>query len=272
MTEAGAPEGRAVFGHMGMPNSRLLYEPWVRLAEVQGIRLIGYDRPGYGGSERDAGRSVARCAEDVQTIAETLGVERMAMWGVSAGGPHALACAALLGDLVAAVAVLASPAPPGADGVDDDEGDDSDGVPTDPAVLRAELEEARAEMLAATPEATVTGWQEEESLSAADSDALTPALAGYLRQVGASWAWHRALTDGATIIWHSSRSPGGLRSSRSGCRCWCCMVVRIGSCRSRMASGWPPTFQRRRHGSLITTGISRSWAESRAFTSGCWSG
>lgn len=127
---------------------------------------------------------MASCARDVQTITEALGIERLAMWGYSGGGPHALACAALLDDLVAAVAVLASLAPTGADRLEDAEGTDSEGGATDHAALRGELEQARAEMLAATPETTVTMMQDEEALSAADSEALTPALAGYLCEVG----------------------------------------------------------------------------------------
>lgn len=80
--------------------------------------MISYDRPGYGGSDRDPGRSVSSCAEDVRAIARALGIDRLAVWGISGGGPHAIACAALLEDLVAAVAVLASPAPWGAEGLD----------------------------------------------------------------------------------------------------------------------------------------------------------
>ena len=87
-------------------------------AERQGIRVISYDRPGYGGSTRQPGRTVADCATDVRTIADGLAIERLAVWGISGGGPHAIACAALLGDLVPAVAVLASSAPWGAEGLD----------------------------------------------------------------------------------------------------------------------------------------------------------
>lgn len=183
VTEAGVPQGTPVFVHMGMPNSRLLFEPWLRLAEQQGIRLISYDRPGYGGSDLAADRSVASCAQDVQTIAETLRIERLAMWGYSAGGPHALASAALLDDLVAAVAVLGSLAPPGAVSLEEAEGSDNEGLATDHAALRAELEHRCVEMLGATPETMVRVLQEDEVLSAADSDALTPALAAYLCEV-----------------------------------------------------------------------------------------
>jgi pimeloyl-ACP methyl ester carboxylesterase len=182
--ERGVPDGRPVLVHNGTPNSRLLYEPSVRLAERQGIRMIGYDRPGYGGSDRDPGRSVASCVKDVRAIADALGIERLAVWGISGGGPHAIACAALLPDLVPAVAVLASPAPWGADGLDYFEGmgrenvEDIEVMLKDRAAGRAKHEKDRVEMLAATPETIYTTT--ETLLSPVDREALTPALTEFL--------------------------------------------------------------------------------------------
>lgn len=115
--EAGA-DGPLVLVQQGTPMSGLLFEPHVRDAELRGIRLVGYDRPGYGGSTASPGRSVADAAADVRAIADALEVERLAVWGISGGGPHALACAALLPDRVAAVASLASVAPIDAEGLD----------------------------------------------------------------------------------------------------------------------------------------------------------
>jgi pimeloyl-ACP methyl ester carboxylesterase len=71
-----------------------------------GVRLIAFDRPGYGKSDRKPGRRVADGAEDVSEIADALGLDRFAVLGRSGGGPHALACAALLPDRVTRVAVL----------------------------------------------------------------------------------------------------------------------------------------------------------------------
>ena len=116
--EAGQPNGFPVLVHNGTPNSRLPYHLWVRDAQSRGIRLICYDRPGYGGSSPQAGRSVANAADDVAAIATELGIDRLAVWGVSGGGPHSLACAALLPDLVVAAAAVASVAPYGAEGLD----------------------------------------------------------------------------------------------------------------------------------------------------------
>ena len=116
--EEGDPNGVPVVVHHGTPASGLLYRSWVALAQEQGIRLIGYDRPGYGGSTRHTGRSVGDCAADVEAIADALGLERFATWGISGGGPHALACAALCDDRLAAVASLAAVAPYDAEGLD----------------------------------------------------------------------------------------------------------------------------------------------------------
>ena len=118
VVEAGDPTGPAVVVHNGTPMSRLLYHPNVADCEGRGLRLIGYDRPGYGDSTPQPGRTVADAAGDVATIADALGIERFATWGISGGGPHALACAALLPDRVVAAASLASVAPYDADGLD----------------------------------------------------------------------------------------------------------------------------------------------------------
>ena len=118
IVEAGAADGLAVLVHNGTPMSRLLFRPCVEDAEQRGIRLIGYDRPGYGGSTPHPGRKVADAARDVAAIADALDIDRLATWGISGGGPHALACAALLPERVVAAASLASVAPYPAEGLD----------------------------------------------------------------------------------------------------------------------------------------------------------
>ena len=90
--EAGDLGGRPVLVHNGTPNSRTLYGPAAADAAARGLRLIGYDRPGYGGSTPQPGRTVVDCAADVRAICAGLGIDRRAMWGVSGGGPHVLAC------------------------------------------------------------------------------------------------------------------------------------------------------------------------------------
>lgn len=113
--EAGNPDGIPIIVYHGTPGSRLLNPKWIEDALSCGIRLISYDRPGYGGSSPQPGRTVASAADDLATIADKLNLDRLGIWGHSGGGPHALACAALQPDLVFAAASLASPAPFDAD-------------------------------------------------------------------------------------------------------------------------------------------------------------
>jgi pimeloyl-ACP methyl ester carboxylesterase len=131
---------------------------WLRDAQQRGIHLLSYDRPGYGGSTAQPGRSVADCTHDVRAIAQALGIDRLAVWGFSGGGPHALACAALLPDLVTAVASLASLAPYGGEGLDYFTGmgqanvDDIRLMLDDPRAAREKGRQDRVDMLTATPE------------------------------------------------------------------------------------------------------------------------
>jgi pimeloyl-ACP methyl ester carboxylesterase len=117
--DLGDPAGKPVLVHAGTPNSRHLYGPHLVDAVTRGLRLVCWDRPGYGGSTPQAERTIADVAADVRTICAALGFERVGTWGISGGGPHALACAALLPDLVAAAASLAAPAPYPAEGLGD---------------------------------------------------------------------------------------------------------------------------------------------------------
>ncbi|MBU2665584.1 alpha/beta hydrolase [Actinoplanes bogorensis] len=109
--ESGARDGVPVFLLHGTPGSRLGPKPRAGVLYRLGIRLITYDRPGFGGSDRHQGRRVADCAADVATIADDLGLDRFTVVGRSGGGPHALACAALLPERVTRAAVLVSLAP-----------------------------------------------------------------------------------------------------------------------------------------------------------------
>ncbi|HEX5241384.1 MAG TPA: alpha/beta hydrolase, partial [Candidatus Limnocylindrales bacterium] len=85
----------------GSPQSGAILEPIATAAAPREIRVVSYGRPSYGGSTPLPGRDVASAASDVGAIADALGLERFAVMGASGGGPHALACAALLGDRVA---------------------------------------------------------------------------------------------------------------------------------------------------------------------------
>ena len=184
--EGGDPGGFPVLMHHGTPMSGMPYDRHRELANEQGIRLIGYNRPGYGGSTRQAGRRVADCAADVDAIADALGLERHACWGVSGGGPHVLACAALCDERCVAVASLAAVAPIDAEGLDwlDGMGEENHvefgKTREGEGVLRPYLEHEAEGVLAAQPDDLLRLF--ETLLGPADRAVLSGDFAAWLLQ------------------------------------------------------------------------------------------
>ena len=110
--EFGAPQGRAVFWLHGTPGARRQIPTEARVfAERENIRLIGIDRPGIGSSTPYQYENVVAFADDMRTIADILGIEHLAVVGLSGGGPYTLACAAAMPDRVVGVGVLGGVAP-----------------------------------------------------------------------------------------------------------------------------------------------------------------
>lgn len=184
VVQGGDPQGLPVFVHHGTPGTNLLFEGWLAQASEDGIRLISHDRPGYGGSDRHEGRSVADVAGDVTAIADALGIERFATWGISGGGPHSLACAALLADRLIACGSLASVAPWGAEGLDFLEGMGEDnhiefGAALEgPEALEPYLKSMREQMRGVTIEEVSASMS--SLLSEVDQAVFTGELASYL--------------------------------------------------------------------------------------------
>jgi pimeloyl-ACP methyl ester carboxylesterase len=117
-THPGAPDRLAVVWHHGTPNIGTPPEPLFGASERLGIRWVSYDRPGYGGSSPNPGRSAASAAFDVTAVAEAVDIDRFAVMGHSGGSVHALACAALLPKRVIGTVGMAALAPFDADGLD----------------------------------------------------------------------------------------------------------------------------------------------------------
>ena len=117
--EFGDPQGRAIFWLHGTPGARRQIPMEARVyAEQQKIRLIGIDRPGIGSSTPYQYDTVFAFADDLRTIADTLGIDKMEVIGLSGGGPYTLACAAAMPDRVVAAGVLGGVAPvQGADAI-----------------------------------------------------------------------------------------------------------------------------------------------------------
>ncbi|WP_046316259.1 alpha/beta hydrolase [Mycobacterium sp. UM_Kg1] len=110
--EFGAPQGRAMFWLHGTPGARRQIPVEARLyATEANIRLIGVDRPGIGSSTPFQYETVSEFADDLRTVADTLGIDKMAIIGLSGGGPYTLACAAAMPNRVVAAGILGGVAP-----------------------------------------------------------------------------------------------------------------------------------------------------------------
>jgi pimeloyl-ACP methyl ester carboxylesterase len=115
---AGDPRGHALVLHHGTPGDATTFADWQAPCAARGLRLVCISRPGYGGSARRPQRTVAQAAQDVAAVLDVLGHERFVTAGWSGGGPHALACAALLPGRCLAAATLAGVGPDGASDLD----------------------------------------------------------------------------------------------------------------------------------------------------------
>lgn len=114
----GPADGTTVMFHHGTPAAPVDFGPVADAADATGVRVISYARPGYADSTVHPGRTIADAAADAVAVADALGVATFAAIGVSGGGPHALACAALRPDRCRAVASVAGVAPYHAAGLD----------------------------------------------------------------------------------------------------------------------------------------------------------
>lgn len=114
----GPADGLPLVFHGGTPSAVAPFPALTTAAAAHGLRTIAYSRPGYASSAARPGRSVADAARDTATILAELGADRFVTLGWSGGGPHALACAALLPDRCLGAATLAGVAPYDALGAD----------------------------------------------------------------------------------------------------------------------------------------------------------
>ena len=112
--EFGDPSGDLVLWFHGTPGGRRQFPlSGRRAAEKLGLRVVGVERAGAGMSDAHVYDQVADWSTDMAHVADALGAERLAVAGLSGGGPYALSCAGTpaLGSRVAAVAVLGGVTP-----------------------------------------------------------------------------------------------------------------------------------------------------------------
>src|SRR5262249_9798364 len=180
----GPPAGRALFLHTGTPGGLMAPPGVVAAAAERGLRIVSCARPGYQGSDPRPGRRVADVADDVAAVLDALSDEHFVTVGWSGGGPHALACAALLPGRCLAAATMAGVAPYPAEGLDWLAGMGPENVAefgtamSGEARLQAFLEEEARELAAVQGAQVAAAFG--ELVTAADTAVLTGEFADYL--------------------------------------------------------------------------------------------
>jgi pimeloyl-ACP methyl ester carboxylesterase len=214
--EWGVPDGTPVLYAHGTPMSRLSRYPDPALFTELGIRLITYDRPGFGNSTPNPERRVVDAADDIAAIADALGFSRFPLFGVSGGGPHALAFAARHPDRVTRVATLASPAPCDAAGLDWGGGMMEDNRRSAAAARRSRADLAEflttvehknlTDLLPAAELAVLSRPEVGEMLSTAYAEAIRPGYDGWVDDeralFGLPWGFDPATVETPTRLWH----------------------------------------------------------------------
>lgn len=97
--------------HHGTPNTGEPPSPLVEVAVERGLRVIGFDRLGYGDSSDAGAHSVGQGARVAQAVLDELSAGAVIAVGYSGGGPYALASAVAMPERVKRVVLFASLAP-----------------------------------------------------------------------------------------------------------------------------------------------------------------
>ena len=111
--EYGDARGAPVLALHGLPGSRFQRHPDESIAARLGARLIVFERPGFGLSERAPRTSLSARAQDAVALADALGLARLRLLAVSGGAPAGCACALAFGARAERLALVGGVGPPG---------------------------------------------------------------------------------------------------------------------------------------------------------------
>ncbi|GIF17945.1 pimeloyl-ACP methyl ester carboxylesterase [Actinoplanes tereljensis] len=176
----GPADGLPLVLHHGTPGGAVSRESLF----PPGVRVVMISRPGYATSTPLPGRRVADAAADTAAVLDAIGIAEFVTVGWSGGGPHALACAALLPDRCLAAATIAGVAPYGVEGLDWFEGMGAENIEefgkalAGPAELEASLAEAEGSFAQVQPDEVIAAFG--DLVSEVDKRALADGFAEYL--------------------------------------------------------------------------------------------
>lgn len=218
-TEIGASDAPAAFYFHGAPGGRLELATLDDAFAEAGVRVVTPDRPGYGTSTPQPGRTTAAWADDVAALADHLGVDRFAVMGLSSGGPYAVACAAVLGERVCGAVIAAGNTdmswPEASDGYLQSELDIMAADDEDAAVAWCEehygVDGSRffdGDMdLGPTDNAFLTNDTNATGLFTAMAEAFRQGVVGYAHDIvvqGRPWSFDPATINARTIVVHGA--------------------------------------------------------------------
>ncbi len=109
--EFGDSEGKPILYFHGNPGTRTE----AKLSELElsekTARIISIDRPGFGLSDFKKGRKILDWSDDVEDLADSLGLRKFSILGVCGGGPYVLVCAYKIPKRCQSVGIIASTGP-----------------------------------------------------------------------------------------------------------------------------------------------------------------
>lgn len=175
---SGPEDGLALVFHTGTPSGLVESGPVAGAAAARGLRTVLYARPGYGDSTPQPGRLVRDAVADVEAILGRLGIDEFVTAGWSGGGPHALACAALLPVRCLAAASIAGVAPSDSPGLDWLAGMGEENIAEFTAATAGEADLTRFLDAAAAGLRDITAAQVADGLGGLVSDADQAVLTG----------------------------------------------------------------------------------------------
>jgi pimeloyl-ACP methyl ester carboxylesterase len=202
VAEAGPPDGRPVVACHGLPGSRLPPPQAIEAAVGAGVRLLLPDRPGFGLSDPQPGRTFLDWSRDVEELAAEAGLERFHVLGISSGGPYALACCQSLSARVIGAAVASGVTPLTRRTLAEDLGSDLPRpfgavlrLPGAPAVLHGVLARLmrRAPERAAARIGDLLSEPDRVLLTGDDGRGVVDSMVEGVRQGGAAWAYESRL-------------------------------------------------------------------------------
>lgn len=109
--EYGDPKGKPLFYLHGWPSSRLRSKINDDQAKSLHVRIISSDRPGYGRSDYKEDRTILGYIDDIVELADSLGIKKFSVVGVSGGGPYAAACAYRISKRIKKMGIVVGLAP-----------------------------------------------------------------------------------------------------------------------------------------------------------------